>query len=71
MTTQPRMSAPIGRLQIRTSEARSRRSSGSGQWQAAEATVEVEVNDAEEARAEDGCPRFYPFAPRISEESDD
>ena len=71
MTTQPRMSAPIGRLRIRTSEGRQRRVSGSGRWQPAEAPVEAEVTEADEACAESDCPRFYPFPLRVTDQSDD
>ncbi len=71
MTTQPRMSAPIGRLQIRTGEGRKRRASGSGRWQPAELHVEADVTEPDEAREEGECPRFYPFAPRIADDSGD
>ncbi len=71
MTTQPRMSAPIGRLRIRTSEDRKRRASGVGRWKPAEAPLEAEVIEAEEARAEGECPRFYPFPLRVTYERND
>ncbi len=71
MTTQPRMSAPIGRLQIRTSERRPRRASGAGRWKPVEAPAEAGVAEADEARAEGECPRFYPFPLRVPDESND
>ncbi len=71
MTTQPRMSAPIGRLQIRTSERRKRRASGASRWRPAETPVDAEVTEADEAREEGECPRFYPFALRVTDESND
>lgn len=61
MSTQPRISAPIGRVRIRTSGGRERRASGSGQWRAADPPMTAEVTEADEARADDGPPRFYPF----------
>ena len=71
MTTQPRMSAPIGRLQIRTSEHRTRRTSRAGRWKPVEAPAEVGVGEGDEARAAGECPRFYPFALRVTDESSD
>lgn len=71
MTTQPRISAPIGRLRIRTSEGRKRRTSGSGRWQPVEAPVEAEMIDAEEARGEGDQPRFYPFPLRETDDGGD
>jgi len=71
MTTQPRMSAPIGRLRIRTSEARKRRASGAGRWQSVEAPTEAEVTEADETPAEGECPRFYPFPLRATDDRND
>jgi len=71
MTTQPRMSAPIGRLRIRASEARKRRGSAVGQALSVEPPREAELADADEARAESGCPRFYPFALRSNDDNGD
>ncbi len=71
MTTQPRMSAPIGRLRIRSSEGRKGRVAGAVRWKPAEAPVEAEVAEADEARAEGECPRFYPFPLRVTGESND
>jgi hypothetical protein len=65
------MSAPIGRLRIRTSEARKRRASGSGCWQPSEAPVEAEMSDAEEAQGEGDRPRFYPFPLRVTDDGGD
>jgi len=71
MTTQPRISAPIGRLRIRTSEARKRPASGTGRWQPAEPPMDVEGAEPDEARDEGGCPRFYPFALLAADDGDD
>jgi hypothetical protein len=61
MSTQPRMSAPIGRLKIRTSEPRKRRATGAGAWQAAAPPGEAEMSEAEDALVESTHPSFYPF----------
>ena len=71
MTTQPRMSAPIGRVRIRSSEGRNRRGSGVGHWQPADPPLEAEVTEADDARDERGHPPFYPFPLRGTDESDD
>ena len=71
MSTQPRISAPIGRVRVRTSGARERRASGSGQWRAADPPMTAEVTEADEARADGGPPRFYPFALRTPVETGD
>ncbi len=71
MTTQPRMSAPIGRLQIRPSEGRKRCGSGAGRWQPATPPTDAAATEADEARDESGCPRFYPFPLRLTDERDD
>ena len=71
MTTQPRMSAPIGRLRIRTSEGRKRRASGAGAWKAADPPLDAEAAEADEAGEDDDRPRFYPFALRPTDGSDD
>jgi hypothetical protein len=71
MTTQPRMSAPIGRLRIRASEARKRRGSGAGHALSVESPREADLTEADEAGAESGCPRFYPFALRSNEDNGD
>jgi len=70
MSTQPRMSAPIGRLQMKTSEARNRRASGLGRWSAAEPPVEAEASESEEASLESTHPPFYPFPLRRSDIDD-
>jgi len=61
MSTQPRISAPIGRVRIRTSSDGKRRASGSGQWRAVDPPMTAEVTEADEASADDGPLRFYPF----------
>jgi hypothetical protein len=55
MATQPRMSAPIGRVRIKTTGG----NSGSGdRWRSAEPPVEAEVEDRDRSERR---PRFYPF----------
>ena len=71
MTTQPRMSAPIGRLRIRTSEGRKRRASGTGGWKPADPPMDAEVTEADEAGEDDARPGFYPFPLRAADDSDD
>jgi len=70
MNTQPRMSAPIGRLRVRTSKARKRNASGTGRWRPADCPTDAEVTDGEEARNDDERPRFYPFALPAGDERD-
>ena len=70
MTTQPRMSAPIGRVRITTTEARKRKGSGAARWRPADPPAEAEVSEAEEALPESTHPPFYPFAPRLSRDGD-
>jgi len=70
MSSKPRMSAPIGRLQIRTS-ARRRSASSVGRLQAAEPPCDAELTDEGEARQDHTVPRFYPFAPRLVDDCDD
>ena len=71
MSTLPRMSAPIGRLQIRTSAARKRRDSAVGRVKAAEPSLDAEVTDADEAGEGEPRRRYYPFAPRLIDKSED
>lgn len=66
MSTQPRMSAPIGRLRIKTAEGRKRKGSGLGRWRPADPPAEPEVREAEASEPESTHPPFYPFAPRLS-----
>ena len=55
MATLPKISAPIGRVRIKTTG----RNSGSGdRWRSAEPPLEAEV---EELDRSDLRPRFYPF----------
>jgi len=70
MSTQPRMSAPIGRLKIRTSEPRKRRATGVGAWQAAGPPREAEMSEAEDALAESTHPPFYPFPLRVQNDDE-
>jgi len=65
------MHPPIGRLQIRTSAARKPRDSAVGRVKAAEPSLDAEVTEAEEAGEGDERRRYYPFAPRLIDKSDD
>ena len=58
MATQPRMSAPIGRVRIKTT---GRRPGSGDRWRSAEPAVEAEVTGIEEVADCDRRPRFYPF----------
>jgi hypothetical protein len=71
MTTQPRMSAPIGRLRIRTADGRKRRASGSGDWKPADRPTDAEVTEVDEEGENDRRPQFYPFPLRSADDSDD
>ena len=71
MTTQPRMSAPIGRLRITTAEGRKQRASGAARWRAADPPMQAEVTEADDAQPESTHPPFYPFALRASNDNDD
>jgi len=55
------MSAPIGRLQIKTSKARHRRASGSARWSPAEPPCEAQSGTPEMEAGEGTRPSFYPF----------
>jgi len=70
MSTQPRMSAPIGRLNIRTSP-RKRAASSVGRVQAAEPSCDLEADENGVFEREDALPRYYPFAPRRSDDADE
>ncbi|MFZ1866773.1 MAG: hypothetical protein WAU39_21305 [Polyangiales bacterium] len=70
MKTQPRMSAPIGRMRIGTSESRTRRDSGTGRWRPADPPTEADVTEATEAGQEAGPPRFYPFPLRSTDSTE-
>ena len=64
------MSAAIGRMKIRAT-ARKRRSSAVKHVQAVE--IPYEAADEPEAaapQADDTLPRYYPFAPRLSDDED-
>jgi hypothetical protein len=71
MKTQPRMSAPIGRMRIGTSQASVRRDSGASRWRPAAPPTEADVTEADETAPEGGPPRFYPFPLRSSDSTDD
>ena len=71
MTTQPRMSAPIGRVRIQTSKGRKRRASGAGGWKPAEPTMDAGATEAEESLENEARPRFYPFPLRAADDRDD
>ncbi len=70
MTTQPRMSAPIGRLSIKTAEGRKRTASGAGRWRAVEAPREADMPEVEESLPESTHPPFYPY-PLHTRDDDD
>jgi len=70
MSTQPRISAPIGRLKIRAS-ARKRAASSVGRVQTAEPSRDLEVDETGVFDREDAPPRYYPFAPRRSDDADE
>ena len=67
MSRKPRMSAPIGRVRITTSE-RKRRATGAGRWRPTDPPVEAETRRAEEPVSESTHPPFYPFPLRDSGE---
>ena len=71
MSTQPRISAPIARVRIRTSEGRRRRASTSGRWKPTEPPCEVEVSESDESTSQDLRPRFYPFPLRAGNDNDE
>ena len=60
MSTQPRMSAPIGRVRITTLE-RNRAATGAGRWRPTDPPVEAEARGHEEPASESTHPPFYPF----------
>ena len=70
MTTQPRMSSPIGRLRIKTAGERRRRASGSGRWQPAKAPGEADIQGAEAGETESRHPSFYPFPLRATDDDE-
>lgn len=70
MSTRPRISAPIGRLKIRAS-ARKRAASSIGRVQAAEPLCDAELVEESAPRQDETLPRYYPFAPRIVDDSED
>lgn len=55
MATRPRMSAPIGRVRIKTA---TEKSDSGDRWRAAKRPVEAEADDLE---AGEPRPQFYPF----------
>ena len=66
MATQPRMSAPIGRVRIKT---RGKKTASGQCWHAADPPLEDEV-EGENVAAGPRPPRYYPFAPRSSGDDD-
>ena len=60
MATRPRMSAPIGRVRIKTSE-RKRRATGMGRWRPTDPPVDMDAQGHEELEADSTHPPFYPF----------
>ena len=70
MSTQPRMSAPIGRLQIKASKARHRRASRSARWRPAEPPYEAQSGAPETEAGEGTRPSFYPFPLRATDDDE-
>ena len=70
MSTQPRISAPIGRLQIKTSKARHRRASGLARWRTADPPCEAQNGAPETESAEGKHPSFYPFPLRAPDDDE-
>jgi hypothetical protein len=64
------MSAPIGRLDIRTS-AKKRAPSSVALVQAAEPPCDSEGDRTGAVEEESALPHYYPFAPRRSNDGDD
>ena len=70
MSTRPRMSAAIGRMKIRAT-AHKRRSSQVNHVQALEIPYEAaDEGQAAAPQTDDALPRYYPFAPRLSDDED-
>jgi hypothetical protein len=69
MSTQPRISAPIGRLKIRAS-ARKRVASAVARLQASEPSCESEAAESIAPERENAVRRYYPFAPRLVDDCD-
>ncbi len=70
MSTQPRMRAPIARVRIETREGRKKRRSGTSRRPAPVHST-AEVSETEEAAASGDQPRFYPFALRRVDDTED
>ena len=67
MATQPKMSAPIGRVRIKTSGKKP----GSGdRWRSADPSIE-ETTEGEEVDGGVRQPRFYPFPLRSTGDAED
>ncbi|KPK16699.1 MAG: hypothetical protein AMJ62_04285 [Myxococcales bacterium SG8_38] len=64
------MSAPIGRVRLRTSDARGRRDSTTGRWRSGDPPREADVTELDDASEQAARPRFYPFPLRSNEPSD-
>jgi len=57
MATLPKMSAPIGRVRIKTGK----KTASGDRWRSADPAVETEATDLEEVNDGERRPRFYPF----------
>lgn len=68
MSTQPRISAPIGRLRMKTSGGSKRRGSGVGRWTPAEPPTEASASEADTELSDSTHPPFYPFPLRATED---
>jgi hypothetical protein len=60
MTTRPRMSAPIARVRIKTSE-RKRRATGARRWRPTDPPFEADARSHDQSASESSHPPFYPF----------
>jgi hypothetical protein len=58
-------------MRIGTSQASVRRDSGASRWRPADPPTEADVTDAAEVAPEGAPPRFYPFALRSRDSSDE
>ncbi|MDH3202695.1 MAG: hypothetical protein OEM15_17530 [Myxococcales bacterium] len=67
MATLPKMSAPIGRVRIKTGK----KSASGDRWRSADPAVDSEATDLEEMHGDERRPRFYPFPLPSAVEADD
>ena len=67
MATLPKMSAPIGRVRIKTGQ----KPESGHRWRSADPAVETEAPDLEDRNAGERHPRMYPFALPSAVEAED